>query len=67
MIKALIRTVLLVVVIVVAAQFVPALAPYETLLVVLALVTGLFGIIARSMVLLLLIAAALAAYFFLLH
>jgi hypothetical protein len=67
MIKAILRTALLVVLILVAVHYAPALAPYETPLIILALITGLFGIITRTLVVLLLAVAAVAAYFFLIH
>lgn len=64
MVKAIIRTVVLVVLIVLAARFFPAFAPYQNIAIVVALVTGLFGLIARSLFFLILIVAAIAAYFF---
>ena len=67
MILALIRTTVIVAVILVAVQLLPALAPYESVLLVLALISGLFGFVARSLFALLLVAAAIAAYFFFLH
>lgn len=63
MIKAFLRTAAFVVVILVAVRVVPELAPYQTTALVLAVVTGLFGFVARSLVLLLLVASAVGAYF----
>jgi hypothetical protein len=64
MFKAVIRTAVLVVLIVLAARFFPAFAPYQNIAIVIALVTGFFGFIARSLFILLLAAAAIAAYFY---
>jgi hypothetical protein len=61
--KALLRTVFLVVAIWLITQYVPALMPYRALALILALAWGLFGFIARSLLIILVVAAALAAYF----
>ncbi|MDO8548136.1 MAG: hypothetical protein Q7R71_00480 [bacterium] len=64
MLKAIIRTAALIVLVVLVARLFPAFAPYQTIAIAVALITGLFGFIARSLFILLLIAAAIAAYFF---
>ena len=63
MIKALIRTVVLIAAIVLAAQYIPAFKPYEMIAIVLALVTGFFGFIARTLFIALLVGAGVIAYF----
>jgi hypothetical protein len=63
MIKALIRTVLLVVAILLAVRLFPALAPYQNIALIVAVVSGLVGFIARSLLVLCIVAAAAAAYF----
>lgn len=61
--KALIRTVVLVVGIWLATMYIPELMPYRTIALILAVAYGLFGLIARTLLVVLLIAAAGAAYF----
>ena len=63
MIKALVRTVLLVVFVLVLAQFVPFVAQHEYALVAVAVALGLIGVITRVLVIMLLI-AAVALFFF---
>ena len=58
MFKALIRTALLVVAILVLSRFVPFVADHEAALLVAAVALGLFGIIARVLMILLFIGAA---------
>jgi hypothetical protein len=59
MIKALIRTVLLVAAVLVLSRFSPWVAAHETALLVAAVALGLFGIIARIFLVLLLLGAVL--------
>ena len=66
MFKAIIRTVILIVLIVLATRLFPAFAPYETVAILIAIITGFFGFIARSLLILLIAAAAIALYFHLL-
>ena len=61
--KAIIRTVLLIAVILLVTQYAPALAPYRTVALILAVAYGLFGFIARSLLILLIVAAVGAVYF----
>ena len=61
--KALIKTVLLAAAILLLTQYVPALMPYRTVALILAIGYGLIGFIARSFLILLVIAAVAAAYF----
>lgn len=61
--KALIKTVLLVAAILLVTQYLPALMPYRTVALILAIGYGLIGFIARSFLILLVIAAVGAAYF----
>ena len=61
--KALIKTILLIAGILLVTQYVPALMPYRTVALILAVAYGLFGFIARSLLILIVIAAAGAAYF----
>ncbi|OGC87521.1 hypothetical protein A3D70_00210 [Candidatus Adlerbacteria bacterium RIFCSPHIGHO2_02_FULL_54_18] len=63
MIKSVIKTLLLVVTVLLLAQFVPLVAQYQTILIIAALAYGLFGFITRSLLILFIIAAAVAAYF----
>ncbi len=63
MIKALLRTALLVAVILVVTMYVPALAPYRTVALILAAAYGLFGLIARALLVGLVVLAVGAAYF----
>ncbi len=63
MIKALLRTALLVAVILVVTIYVPALAPYRTVALILAAAYGLFGLIARALLVGLVVLAVGAAYF----
>jgi hypothetical protein len=64
MIKALIRTILLIVLILIVVHLVPTLAPYQTIALVAAVISGLFGFITRALFVILLVGAAVAAYFF---
>ena len=57
MIKALIRSALLVAAILVVSRFVPWVAEHEVALLIAAVALGLFGIIARIIIILLLIGA----------
>ncbi len=61
--KALIRTAILVAGIWVATLYIPELMPYRTIALMLAVAYGLFGLIARTLLVGLLIVAAAAAYF----
>jgi hypothetical protein len=61
--KALLRSVLLVAAILILTQYVPELMPYRTAAIIVAIAYGLFGFIARSLLILLVVAAAGAAYF----
>lgn len=61
--KALFRTILLVAAILILTQYVPALLPYRTVALILAVAYGLFGFIARSFLIVLVLAAIGAAYF----
>jgi hypothetical protein len=61
--KAILRTVLLVAAIVLLTQYVPALMPYRTVALILALAYGLFGFVARSLLVLLVAGAVGVAYF----
>ena len=63
MIKALIRTAVLVAVILVAVSLIPALSPYQNIALILAVAYGLFGFIARSLLVLLVVGAVAAVYF----
>ena len=63
MIKALFRTALLVVAILVVTMYVPALMPYRTVALILAAAYGLFGLIARTLLIGLIVLAVGAAYF----
>ena len=64
MLKAIIRTAVIIAAIVVAARLFPEFAPYQNTAILIALVTGFFGFIARSLFIILLIAVAVIAYFF---
>lgn len=63
MLKALIRTALIIAAIFIAVRFVPALQQYQTIAIILAVVSGLFGFITRTLFVLLLLAAAAIGYF----
>lgn len=63
MIKSIIKTAVLVVLILAAANLVPAFAPYQNIALILAVAYGFFGFIAHSLLILLVVAAVAAAYF----
>lgn len=62
MIKAIMRTVVLVAVVLVAAQFVPLVAEHEWALLVAAVALGLIGVIGRIFLLLLAAAAVILLF-----
>ena len=62
MIKAIVRTVVLVVAVVVLANFVPLVAEHEWALLVAAVALGLIGVIGRIFLLLLAVAAVILLF-----
>jgi hypothetical protein len=63
MIKALIKTTLLIVLVVVLAQAVPFVERHEIFFIIMALAIGLFGLIARMLLVFGVLIAVVGAYF----